>query len=78
MIISIISASLFILISAVMRYAYYKFPIDKLKASLISFLFAVIATTICTLIAGEPQGTVISGFVTMLICYNILSYRPHI
>ena len=75
--VAIASAFLFILISCVLRYGYYKFPIDKIKASWISFLFAAIATTICTLSSnGEQQGTLISGFATMLICYNVLSYNP--
>ena len=71
------SAFLFILISLVLRYGYYKFPIDKIKASWMSFLFAAIATTICAMILGtEQQHTLISGFATMLICYNILCYNP--
>lgn len=76
MAIAISSSLLFILIAVVMRFAYYKFPIDKLKASWISFLFAAIATTVCTLVTGEQQSTLITGFATMLLCYNILCYNP--
>ncbi len=76
MAIAITSSLLFILVAAVMRFAYYKFPIDKLKATWISFIFAAIATTICTLLSGEQQSTLITGFATMLICYNILCYNP--
>ncbi len=76
MVISILCSILFVMIAAIMRFAYYKFPIEKIKASGISFLFATIATTICSIISGEQQGTLITGFFTMLICYNLLSYNP--
>lgn len=68
-----ISVSLvFVVIAIIVRYSFIQKPLEKIHASWISFLLAIIATTICTLVAGEPQGTVISGFVTMLLTYNIL------
>lgn len=76
MIISIVCSVLFVFIAVILRFVYYKFPIDKIKASWISFLFALIATTLCTLISGEQQGTLVTGFITMLLCYNILCYNP--
>lgn len=78
MIIATGCACLFILISLVLRFGYYKFPIDKIKASWMSFFFAAIATTICTLLSGgEQQSTLITGFATMLICYAILTFQPY-
>lgn len=75
--IAIASAFLFVLISAVMRFAYYRFPIDKMKASCMSFGFAAIATTICTIVTGEQQYVFITGFITMLLCYSILVFQPY-
>ena len=77
MAIAVISSLLFVLISLIMRFAYYKFPIDKMKASTFSFVFAAIATTICTLILGNQQYLFITGFATMLICYSILIFQPY-
>lgn len=68
-----ISVSLvFVVIAIIVRYSFIQKPLEKINASWISFLLAIIATTICTLVAGEPQGTVVSGFATMLLTYNIL------
>lgn len=68
-----VSVSLvFILVAIIIRYTFVQKPLEKPHASWISFILAIIGTTICTLIAGEPQGTVITGFVTMLLSYNIL------
>ena len=77
MITAAISAFLFVMLSVIMRFTLFKRQaISKMKASWISFLFAVIATTVCTLMSGgEQQSTLITGFATMLICYNILSYQ---
>ncbi len=77
MIIAIVSSLLFVFISVVMRFAYYRFPIDKFKASCISFVFAAIATTICTLITGKQDNVFITGFITMLLCYSILIFQPY-
>ena len=67
---------LFIFIAGLWRFLVLKSPVDKTKAGWISFVFAVFSTTLCTLMYnGEPQDTVITGFVTMLITYNILSVK---
>lgn len=70
-----ISISVFsLLIAVVLRYTVFQQPIEKIKASWISFGFAVVATTICTLLAGgEQQSTLITGFATMILCYNIFT-----
>ena len=68
-----VSVSLvFVVLAIIVRYSFIQKPMEKAHASWISFIFAIIGTTICTLIVGEPQGTVITGFVTMLLSYNIL------
>ena len=68
-----VSVSLvFVLIAIIIRYSFVQKPFEKPQASWISFILAIIGTTTCTLIAGEPQGTIITGFVTMLLSYNIL------
>ena len=77
MVTSFICSLLLVFVAAIMRFAYYKFPIDKIKASWISFILAAIATTICTLVSGQQQGTLITGFITMLLCYNILIFQPY-
>ena len=75
--IAIASSFLCVFISIIMRFAYYKFPIDKMKASCISFGFAAIATTISTVVNGEQQYVFITGFITMLLCYSILVFQPY-
>ena len=77
MVIAIGSSLLFVLISVVLRFAYYRFPIDKMKASCMSFVFAAIATTLATVILGEQQYVFITGFITMLLCYTILVFQPY-
>lgn len=50
----------------------FRQPLSKIKASWLSFAFALIATTVCTLLfGGEQQSTLLTGFATMLVCYNI-------
>jgi len=77
MITAIISAFLFVMVSFVLRFTVFKRQaISKPKASWLSFLFAIIATTLCTLLSGgQQQSTLITGFATILICYNVLSYQ---
>ncbi|MBR2525373.1 hypothetical protein IKE67_02795 [bacterium] len=78
MVIAIVSSLLFVFISVIMRFVYYRFPIDKVKASWIAFFYAVLATTISTLISGgQQQSTLITGFATMLLCYTILTFQPY-
>lgn len=69
-----VSVSIFaILIAVIVRYMFIQHPVAKPTASWICFGFAVVATTACTLLAGgEPQGTLVSGFATMLIVYNLM------
>lgn len=69
--ITIAISLVFVIIAIIIRYSFVQKPLEKINATWICFILAVIATTICTLIAGEPQGTIISGFVTMLLTYNI-------
>ena len=62
----------FSVIAFIMRIVCFKSQVSKVKASWISFVLAVIATSICTLINnGEQQSTLLTGFATMLVCYNI-------
>ena len=77
MAIAIASSLLFVLISLVLRFAYYRFPIDKMKASTFSFIFAAVATTVCTVLLGSQQYLFITGFITMLLCYSILVFQPY-
>ena len=70
----IICALIFILISAVQRFALFKKPMEKPKAGWFCFGYAILATVICTLISNGQQSTLITGFATMLITYNILIY----
>lgn len=66
-------SALFVLLAIVLRHVIIKKPLEKINASWISFGLAIVATTICTLIAGgEQQSTLITGFATMLFVYNIL------
>lgn len=66
-------SALFVLLAIVLRHVIIKKPLKKINASWISFGLAIVATTICTLIAGgEQQSTLITGFATMLFVYNIL------
>ena len=62
----------FSIIAFIMRVAIFRTSVPKVKASWLSFFLAVIATSICTLIFnGEQQSTLLTGFATMLVCYNI-------
>lgn len=70
--ISISISLIFVVVAIIIRYSFIQKPLERIHASWVSFILAVIGTTLCTLITGEPQGTVISGFVTMLLTYNIL------
>lgn len=69
-----VSVSVFaILIAVIIRYMFIKHPVEKPVASWICFGFAVLATMTCTLLSGgEPQGTLMSGFATMLVVYNVM------
>lgn len=67
-------AVLFVLVAIILRYMVFQQPTDKIKASWVSFALAVVATTVFTLISnGEQQDTLITGFATMLVSYNVLS-----
>lgn len=71
--IAISISALFVLLAIVLRRVIIKKPLEKINSSWISFGFAIVATTICTLISdGEQQSTLITGFATMLFVYNIL------
>lgn len=71
--IAISISALFVLLAIVLRRVIIKKSLEKINASWISFGLAIVATTICTLIAGgEQQSTLITGFATMLFVYNIL------
>lgn len=71
--IAISISALFVLLAIVLRQVIIKKPLEKINSSWISFGLAIVATTICTLIAGgEQQSTLITGFATMLFVYNIL------
>ena len=62
----------FSVIAFILRVSVFRNVVPKVKASWLSFFLAVIATTICTLIFnGEQQSTLLTGFATMLVCYNI-------
>lgn len=75
MLTQILCAILFIIVSIILRFVFYRTPIDKVKAGWISFALAVFATAVCTLMSGSQQNTAITGFATMLVCYNVLSYK---
>ena len=65
----------FVIISIVFRFAIRKYPVRKIPASWVSFTFGVISTTICTLLYKAPQSTLVSGFLTMLLTYAILTAK---
>lgn len=74
MVLAVIVSLLFILIAIIIRYSIAQHPIEKAKSSWICFGLAIGATMVCTLISGgEQQSTLITGFATMLLSYNILS-----
>ncbi len=74
MILAIITSLLFIVIAIIIRYTIVQKPLEKAKASWLCFGLAIGATMVCTLISGgEQQSTLITGFATMLLSYNILN-----
>ncbi|MGN1125569.1 MAG: hypothetical protein ACI4SM_05220 [Candidatus Gastranaerophilaceae bacterium] len=72
MALSIILCILFFIIAIIIRFSILQNRMSQMSASWTSFALAVIATTICTLITQEQQGTLITGFATMLLCYSVL------